>query len=101
METNNIFDGAYSRIIEDEAWQRVSGDYPFSAEQLEQYKDRLDWHEVSGNRNISWTASMLEKFKRRLDWHELFYPFLKYIFLNIQNNEKPCNFVPGKWESNR
>jgi len=71
METNNIFDGAYSRIIEDEAWQRVSGDYPFSAEQLEQYKDRLDWHEVSGNRNISWTASMLEKFKRRLDWHEL------------------------------
>lgn len=53
METNNIFDGAYSRIIEDEAWQRVSGDYPFSAEQLEQYKDRLDWHEVSGNRNIS------------------------------------------------
>ena len=27
--------------------------------------------------------------------------FLKYIFLNIQNNEKPCNFVPGKWESNR
>ena len=71
METNNIFDGAYSRIIEDEAWQRVSGDYPFSAEQLEQYKDRLDWHEVSGNRNISWTASMLEKFKRQLDWHEL------------------------------
>ena len=50
METNNIFDGAYSRIIEDEAWQRISGDYPFSAEQLEQYKDRLDWHEVSGNR---------------------------------------------------
>ena len=77
METNNIFDGAYSRIIEDEAWQRVSGDYPFSAEQLEQYKDRLDWHEVSGNRNISWTASMLEKFKRRLDWHELFYPFFE------------------------
>ena len=68
METNNI---------EDEAWQRVSGDYPFSAEQLEQYKDRLDWHEVSGNRNISWTASMLEKFKRRLDWHELFYPFFE------------------------
>ena len=26
METNNIFDGAYSRIIEDEAWQRVSGE---------------------------------------------------------------------------
>ena len=24
METNNIFDGAYSRIIEDEAWQRLA-----------------------------------------------------------------------------
>ena len=39
METNNIFDGAFDRMIEDEAWQRLSSSYPFSAELLEQYKD--------------------------------------------------------------
>ena len=30
METN-IFDGAFDRMIEDEAWQRLSSSYPFSA----------------------------------------------------------------------
>ena len=65
METNNIFDGAYSRIIEDEAWQSLK------------------------NSRGGWIGT------------NCFILFLKYIFLNIQNNEKPCNFVPGKWESNR
>lgn len=71
METNNIFDGAFDRMIEDEAWQRLSSSYPFSAELLEQYKDRLDWHSVSGNSNICWTVTMLEKFKKLIDWREL------------------------------
>lgn len=54
METNNIFDGAYSRIIEDEAWQRVSGDYPFSAD----FMFQLDKEDVeilkSQNVTSSW-----------------------------------------------
>ena len=41
METNNIFDGVLDRMIEDEAWQNLSSSYPFSAELLEKYKDRL------------------------------------------------------------
>ena len=79
METNNIFDGAYSRIIEDEAWQRVSGETETSAGR----------HQCLKNSRGGWIGT------------NCFILFLKYIFLNIQNNEKPCNFVPGKWESNR
>ena len=88
METNNIFDGAYSRIIEDEAWQRVSG------EDLTGMKSAAT--ETSAGRRQCLKNS-------RGGWigTNCFILFLKYIFLNIQNNEKPCNFVPGKWESNR
>ena len=64
METNNIFDSVFDRMIEEEAWQNLSSSYPFSAELLEKYKDRLDWHKVSGNSNICWTVAMLEKFRR-------------------------------------
>ena len=71
METNNIFDGVFDRMIEDEAWQNLSSSYPFSAELLEKYRDRLDWHKVSGNSNICWTVAMLEKFRKLIDWREL------------------------------
>ena len=53
MEAKNIFDGVFDRMIEEEAWQNLSSSYPFSAELLEKYKDRLDWHKVSGNGRIS------------------------------------------------
>ena len=71
METNNIFDGVFDKMIEDEAWQNLSSSYHFSAELLEKYKDRLDWHKVSGNSNICWTVAMLEKFRKLIDWREL------------------------------
>lgn len=80
METNNIFDGVFDRMIEDEAWQNLSSSYPFSAELLEKYKDRLDWHEVSGNSNICWTVAMLEKFRRLIDWRELSESSQKSLF---------------------
>ena len=59
--------GVLDRMIEDEAWQNLSSSYPFSAELLEKYKDRLDWHKVSGNSNICWTVVMLEKFRKLID----------------------------------
>ena len=52
IEAKKIFDGVFDRMIEEEAWQNISSSYPFSAELLEKYKDRLDWHKVSGNGRI-------------------------------------------------
>lgn len=71
MEKTNLNDGLMAQMIEEEAWKDLSGDYPWSEALLERFKDKVDWEEVSGNRNVVWTVSMLEKFKNRIDWCEL------------------------------
>lgn len=71
MEKTNLNDGLMAHMIEEEAWKDLSGDYPWSEALLERFKDKVDWEEVSGNRNVVWTVSMLEKFKNRIDWCEL------------------------------
>lgn len=71
MEKTNLNDGLMAQMIEEEAWKDLSGDYPWSEALLERFKDKVDWEEVSGNRNVVWTVSMLEKFKNRVDWCEL------------------------------
>lgn len=71
MEKTNLNDGLMAQMIEEEAWKDLSGDYPWSEALLERFKDKVDWEDVSGNRNVVWTVSMLEKFKNRIDWCEL------------------------------
>lgn len=71
MEKTNLNDGLMAQMIEEEAWKDLSGDYPWSEALLERFKDKVDWEEVSGNRDVVWTVSMLEKFKNRIDWCEL------------------------------
>lgn len=71
MEKTNLNDGLMAQMIEEEAWKDLSGDYTWSEALLERFKDKVDWEEVSGNRNVVWTVSMLEKFKNRIDWCEL------------------------------
>lgn len=68
MEKTNLNDGLMAQMIEEEAWKDLSGDYPWSEALLERFKDKVDWEEVSGNRDVVWTVSMLEKFKNRIDW---------------------------------
>ena len=68
MEKTNLNDGLMAQMIEEEAWKDLSGDYPWSEALLERFKDKVDWEEVSGNRDVLWTVSMLEKFKNRIDW---------------------------------
>ena len=38
---------------------------------LDKHKAKVDWKEISKNRNIVWTPAMLEKFKKFIDWKEL------------------------------
>lgn len=71
MEKMNLCEGVIAQMMENEAWQNVSRDFPFSEEQLEKYEDKVDWEAVSGNSEIFWTVPMLEKFKRRVHWDRL------------------------------
>ena len=71
MEKINLCEGVVAQMMDTEAWNNISGNFPFSEAQLEKYTDKLDWKEVSGNSNIFWTIQMLEKFKRKLDWTAL------------------------------
>lgn len=68
MEKTNLNDGLMAQMIEEEAWKDLSGDYPWSEALLERFKDKVDWEEVSSNRDVLWTVSMLEKFKNCIDW---------------------------------
>ena len=70
MEKSNLTDGLMALMIEEEAWKNLSADYNWSEALLEKYRDKLDWDEISSNRNIEWTVSMLEKFKRSINWTE-------------------------------
>ena len=60
-----------AQMMENEAWVHISKEHPFSLDQLEKYADRIDWEELSCNRDVFWTIPMLEKFKSRLNWRKL------------------------------
>lgn len=67
----NLCEGIVAQMMETEAWSNVSGNYSFNESQIEKYADRIDWEELSGNSNITWTVSMLEKFKNKIDWKKM------------------------------
>ncbi len=58
-------------LIEEGAWKKLSEDFGWTEALLDKFKDKVDWKEISGNRQINWTASMLDKFARFIDWHAL------------------------------
>ena len=57
--------------MEDEAWKKLSSDFPWTERMLEKYRNKVDWEEVSNNYNMLWTPSMLDKFKWKINWHQL------------------------------
>ena len=71
MEKTNLNDGLMAQMIEEEAWKKLSGDYPWNEALLEKHKDKVDWEEISSNIYMEWTISMLEKFKGRILWNRL------------------------------
>lgn len=75
MTTNkDKADLIYNELIETAkklAWEEHSGNFAWTEELLEKYKDKVDWSEVSRNCEMQWTNTMLEKFKHLLDWKEL------------------------------
>lgn len=71
MATKNWNDDFVSQIMDEAAWKVLSGEFLWSEQLLEKYEDKVDWKEVSDNRDMVWTAPMLEKFRNRLDWDAL------------------------------
>ena len=71
MEKTGLNEGLMAQMIEEEAWKKLSGNYPWNEALLEKYKDKVDWEEVSSNSCMEWTSSMLEKFKGMVNWNQL------------------------------
>lgn len=59
------------KILNDSAWKELSGDFQWTEQMLEKHKTKVDWKEISKNRNIVQTPAMLEKFRKFIDWKEL------------------------------
>lgn len=69
--TATIKDDFMQRIATEEAWKSLSEDFAWTEALLEKNCEKVDWKEVSGNRNIIWTIPMLQKFSKKLDWEIL------------------------------
>ena len=63
--TNNEF---LNSVLEAEVWKEISDNESLSMDILDKYADKLDWDEISENRNVIWTLDGINKFTNRLNW---------------------------------
>ena len=70
MATKVLSNEFMQKIITEEAWKELSNDFNWSEALLEKYQDKVDWNEISENRNIRWTIPMIQKFKNRINWEK-------------------------------
>ena len=68
MATKVLSNEFMQKIMTEEAWKELSNDFNWSEALLEKYQDKVDWSEISENRNIRWTIPMIQKFKNRINW---------------------------------
>ena len=57
-------------IATEEAWKELSGNFNWSEALLEKYQDKVNWDEISENRNIRWTIPMIQKFQKKINWEK-------------------------------
>lgn len=55
--------------VDEDVWRDLSCELNWSEALLEKYRGKIDWKELSKNRNMLWTIPILEKYGERLDWH--------------------------------
>lgn len=70
MATKTLSNEFIQKMMTDEAWKELSSDFNWSEALLEKYQDKVDWSEISENRNIRWTIPMIQKFKNRINWEK-------------------------------
>ena len=71
MATKTLSNDFMQRIADEGAWKELSSELSWTETLLEKYQDKIDWQELSENRNILWTVPMLQKFKHRINWDKL------------------------------
>ena len=60
----NIPESDFMKLLKD----KIYVDFNFSSSQLNQYKNVLDWKEISSNQIIDWTYHMVKEFENHIDW---------------------------------
>ena len=71
MSNNKLSMEALNELRTIGAWKQMSEEFPWNEEQLERFKNNVDWNLVSANENVAWSISLIERFKNRLNWKEL------------------------------
>lgn len=68
MATKVLSNEFMQNIATDEAWKELSSDFAWSETTLEKFQDKVNWDEISENRNIRWTIPMIQKFQKKINW---------------------------------
>lgn len=68
MEKQQLNDYLLNKQLRKEAMKEISGNFPLTEVLMREYRNELDWSEVSRNNSINWNASMIEFLERRIDW---------------------------------
>ena len=79
-------------IATEEAWKELSESFAWSEAMLEKYQDKVDWEEVTTNRNIRWTLPMIQKFQKKINWDK----FSEYADENVLT-EPIIEAFKGRW----
>lgn len=69
--TTTIKNEFMQHIATEEAWKSLSREFAWTETLLEKHGEKVDWKEISDNRNITWTIPMLQKFSKKVDWSTL------------------------------
>ena len=70
MATKTLSNEFMQNIATEEAWKELSSDFAWSEAMLEKYQDKVDWDEISENRNVRWTIPMIQKFQKKINWEK-------------------------------
>ena len=92
MATKVLSNEFMQNIATEEAWKKLSSNFNWSETTLEKYQDKVDWDEISENRNIRWTIPMIQKFQKRINWDK----FSDYADENILT-ESVIETFKEKW----
>ena len=79
MATKVLSNEFMQNIATEEAWKELSANFAWSEAMLEKYQDKVNWDEVTENRNIRWTTPMIQKFQKKINWDK----FSEYADENV------------------
>ena len=92
MATKVLSNEFMQNIATEEAWKELSSSFNWSEALLEKYQDKVNWDEISENRNIRWTTPMIQKFQKKINWDK----FSDYADENMLT-EGIIEAVKDKW----